>query len=173
MGYPWLQTALRPGGVNALVASCKATLGAVVAFVGFGLLGIPGAPWAAVSAVLVTQPTLHPSFRASLFRLGANFVGAAIGGVLVALMGSTVWTLALGVLLTGLACQVARLDQGLRSAYAAVVIVTLNQETSAWVGSLDRVLAVMFGCLCALLVGVTFDLLSRTKKTEPSGETSP
>src|SRR5438067_2042067 len=123
---------MRPGGFDAFVFSFKAAISAVVSFVCFGLLGLPGASWAALSAVIVTQPTLHPSFRASLYRLAANVVGGGIGAVLASIFGGTVLSLAIGVLLTGLVCHFAHLDDGLRAAYAAVVIVMMTQSTSVW-----------------------------------------
>jgi uncharacterized membrane protein YgaE (UPF0421/DUF939 family) len=143
--------------IDAFVFSSKAALSAVVAVLCFGLFGLPGTVWAAVSAVIVTQPSLHPSVKASATRVVANLIGAFCGAVLGALMGQTLLSLALGVLITGLICQFTNLEDALRPAYAAVVIVIYTSDTSKWYGSLDRVLAVMIGCLAALAVGFLLD----------------
>jgi uncharacterized membrane protein YgaE (UPF0421/DUF939 family) len=84
-------------------------------------------------------------------------IGAVTGAALSSLIGHTLLCLGAGVLLTGLICHYIRLDDALRPAYAAVVIVTFAGEKSVWSGSLDRVLAVLIGCLCAVIVGFIFD----------------
>ena len=153
---------------DALVFACKAAVSAIVAVVVFNITGLPGSVWAAVSAVIVTQPTLHPSVKASLTRVVANLIGAFTGAALSTSIGHTLLCLGLGVLLTGLICHFTRLDDVLRPAYAAVVIVIFAGEKSAWSGSLDRVFAVVLGCLCALAVGLIFarasDWIGRRRK---------
>src|SRR5580693_4543104 len=110
----------RPKPLEALVFSAKAAVSAVVAVLAFNLTGLTGAGWAAVSAVIVSQPSIHPSFRASLTRVTANLIGACLGAVMSALLGHTLLSLACGVLITGLVCHFLKLDDALRPAYAAV-----------------------------------------------------
>jgi len=136
-----------------------------MAVVVFDFFGLPGAIWAAVSAVIVTQPSLHPSIKASLTRIIANLIGAFAGAALSTILGHTLLALAVGIMLTGLICHFSRLDDALRPAYAAVVIVIFATEKRAWSGSLDRVFAVLVGCLCSLAVGFVFD-----KSTERFGK---
>lgn len=152
---------MRNEHLGALIFSCKAAVSAVVAYYSFGLFHLGGVIWAPISAVIVTQPTLHPSIRASLMRVAANTIGAFIGAVLTTLVGYSLLSMAIGVVLTGLVCHFAKLDEAaLRPAYAAVVIVTLSNETPAWFGSMDRVLGVTVGCLSALAVGFVFSKIS-------------
>ena len=73
------------------------------------------------------------------------------------------------VLLTGVVCHYARLDESLRSAYAASAIVTLGTDTAVWFGSLDRVLAVVVGCAMALLVGLAFAPLTSRARRDADG----
>ena len=148
--------ALRKEHIDALLFSAKAAVSALLAVWCFGLFHLNGMVWAPISAVIVTQPTLHPSVRASLYRVAANLIGAFIGAALITAIGRPMVSMAVGVLLTGLACYFAKLDDAVRPAYAAVVIVTLGSETHAWVGSMDRVLGVTVGCVCALAVGFVF-----------------
>jgi uncharacterized membrane protein YgaE (UPF0421/DUF939 family) len=141
----------------SFVFSAKA---AVAAVTGYGImiaLHWPGAAWAAVSALLVIQPSLHPSWQASLLRCQANLLGALIGVGLVQTIGANFLSLGLGVLLTGLICHYTRLDEGLRSAYVAVVIIVLTVDSNAWTASVDRIIAVLIGCLSAILISVLFD----------------
>ena len=146
---------------DAFVFSLKAACSAVVALLCFDLFHLPGAIWAPVSAVIVTQPKLHSSFKASLLRVAANLVGAVVGAVATACTGHELLALAVGVLATGLVCHFAKLDDALRPAFAAVVIVTLSSEPHVWRGSLDRVLGVTTGCLASLAVGLAFNWVSR------------
>ena len=114
--------------------------------------------WAAISAVIVTQPSLHPSVRASLMRVIANLIGACVGAIFAALFGHTLYGLAAGVMITGLICHLNRLDEALRPAYAAVVILVLNPGPgNTWFNSLERVYAVVIGCLVSLAVGFLCD----------------
>jgi uncharacterized membrane protein YgaE (UPF0421/DUF939 family) len=68
--------------------------------------------------------------------------------------------MAVGVMLTGLLCYLLKQDDALRPAFVAVIIVTLIGENSKWQSSFDRVIAVIVGCVCALIVGFLFDKIS-------------
>ncbi len=162
---------------EAIIFSTKAAVATVVAVLGYEFIKLPGAPWvAAVSAVLVTQPDLHASFQASFMRVLANLAGAFGGAALLAITGQPIVAMAIGVLLTGLICYLLKQDDALRPAFVAVIIVTLIGEQDKWHSSLDRVLAVVVGCVCALVVGFLFDKISsrftfragdKNKKTGP------
>ena len=146
---------------EAVIFSTKAAVATVIAAVGYKFFALPGAPWvAAVSAVLVTQPDLHASFQASFMRVIANLAGAFGGAALLAITGRPLVAMAIGVMLTGLICYLLKQDDALRPAFVAVIIVTLIGENDKWHSSLDRVLAVVAGCVCALAVGFLFDKIS-------------
>src|SRR5258708_15746254 len=159
---------------EAFIFSLKAAIAAVIAVLLFGLFGLPGPVWAAVSAVIVTEPNLHPSVKSASFRVIANLIGAFVGAALGTLIGHALLALAIGVVVTGLVCHFMRLDDALRPAYSAVVIVILASEGSKWSGSLDRVFAVALGCLCALAVGFLFDkAMGRSETPSKDGQTEP
>jgi uncharacterized membrane protein YgaE (UPF0421/DUF939 family) len=151
--------------VEGFIFVSKAAISAVVAVVAFDCFGLPGGVWAPVSAVIVTQPKLHPSLKLSLTRVVANLIGAFVGALVNGVTGHNILAMAIGVIVTGLVCYAAQLADAIRPAYAAVVIVTLSSEPHAWAGSLDRVLAVSLGCVAAVVVGVVFDLVSRMFST--------
>ena len=143
-----------------------------MAVVLFRFFGLPGPVWAAVSAVIVTEPNLHPSVKSASYRVIANLIGAFVGAALGTLIGHALPALAIGIVVTGIVCHFAHLDDALRPAYSAVVIVILASEGSKWVGSLDRVFAVALGCLCAVAVGFVFDKISGGPET-PSKNGQP
>lgn len=170
---------MQPRHFEAIIYSAKAAVATVAAALCYEFFQLPGAPWvAAVSAVLVTQPDLHSSFKASLMRVVANLAGAFGGAALLAVTGQPIVAMAIGVLLTGLICYLIKQDDALRPAFVAVIIVTLIGGGNEWHNSRDRVAAVIIGCVCALVVGLLFDKLSSasmlTKKKgggEPGGDT--
>lgn len=171
---PSPKPAVRHTHFEAFIFSSKAAIAAVIAVVLFNLFGLPGSVWAGVSAVIVTEPSLHPSVKAASFRVIANLIGAFLGAALSTLIGHTLLALAIGVLATGLVCHFMRLDDALRPAYSAVVIVILAGEANKWAGSLDRVLAVALGCLCALAVGFLFDKISgKSESPSKNGQPEP
>jgi len=163
-----------PRHLEAIVFSAKAAVAALTGALGYQLLGLPGAPWvAAVSAVLVTQPNLHSSFRASSMRMLANLAGAFGGAALSIVIRQPLAAMAIGVMLTGLVCYLLKQDDALRPAFVAVILVTLAGETSKWQHSRDRVAGVVVGCLCALAVGFLFDKLSGGFKLQRSEAEKP
>ena len=157
---------------NAIVLSSKAALAALVAVPCYDLFGLAGAVWAAISAVLVIHTGLHPSLRASLMRVVANLIGALIGAVCIEFSGHTLTAMAAGVLLTGLICHLARLDDAVRPAYAAVVIVTFTTGggKDAWTEPFERVFAVLIGCASSLIVSFLMDNLLCRFKLSPAGD---
>jgi uncharacterized membrane protein YgaE (UPF0421/DUF939 family) len=152
---------MQPRHFEAIIFSTKAAVAAVIAALLYELFDLPGAPWvAAVSAVLVTQPDLHSSLKVSLMRVIANLAGAFGGAVLLVIIGQPVMAMALGVMLTGLLCYLLKQDDALRPAFVAVIIVTLTGETAGWHSPMNRVAAVVIGCVCALVIGFLFDKLA-------------
>jgi len=143
---------------EAFIFSVKAAVSAVVAVLVCDLLRLPAPIWGAVSAVLVSQPSVHSSARTALTRVIANLLGAFCGAVFTMSVGYELPALALGVMFTGLACYYLKADEAMRPAFAAVVIVTMNNDPDKWTGSWNRVIEVTVGCLCALAVGGLFAL---------------
>jgi uncharacterized membrane protein YgaE (UPF0421/DUF939 family) len=159
---------MQPRHFEAIVFSAKVAVSAVASALVYRLMPLPGAPWvAAISAVLVVQPSLHSSLKASLMRVVANLAGAFGGAALSLLLGQPLAALAAGIMLAGLVCHLLKLDDLLRPAFVAVVLVTLFEETDKWHTSLNLVAAVVIGCLCALLVGFLIDKLSGAFKLRP------
>jgi uncharacterized membrane protein YgaE (UPF0421/DUF939 family) len=164
---------MQPRHFEAIIFTAKAAVATVVAVLGYELAGLPGAPWvAAVSAVVVTQPDLHASLKASLMRVLANLIGAFGGAVMLALTHQPLVAMAIGIMVTGLFCYLLKQDDVLRPAFVAVIIVTLIGQHDEWRSSLDRVLGVVFGCVCALLVGFLFDKISGLAKPQPKDDST-
>ena len=159
---------------DAIVFSAKAAVSATAGVLLYRFAALPGTPWvAAVSAVLVAQPSLHSSLQASLMRVVANLAGAFGGAALSFLIRQPLAAMAAGVMLTGLICHLLKQDVLLRPAFVAVILVTLIGEADKWHTSLERVVAVVAGCLCALAVGFLFDKLSVVFKLRQQEDKKP
>jgi uncharacterized membrane protein YgaE (UPF0421/DUF939 family) len=152
---------------DALLFAAKAAGSAVVATLIYNLFGLPGAVWAAISAVMVIQPGFHTSLRASIMRFAANIIGGLIGVLLSTLLGHDLAALAPGIILTAIMCYFFKLDDALRPACAALVIVILTTNSAGankWSGPLERVLAVAVGSVCSLTVNFLCDKLAERFK---------
>lgn len=158
---------MQPRHLEAVTYSAKAAISALAGVVGYQLLHLPGLPWvAAVSAVIVTQPTLHSSLKASSLRVTANLGGAVLGAVLNVLLGHPLAAMAAGIMLTGFTLYLLKQDDMLRPAFVAVILVTLAGETVEWQASMNRVVGVIVGCVCALVIGFLFDKLLKHVKLQ-------
>ena len=159
---------MQPRHFKAIIFSTKAAVATLVAALCYKFIKLPGFPWvAAVSAVLVTQPDLHASFKASLMRVAANLGGVFGGAALLVITGQPLVAMTVGVMLTGLICYLLKQDDALRPAFVAVIIVTLIGENDKWQASMDRVIGVVIGCACALAVGFLFDKISGLGRLHP------
>lgn len=129
---------------------------------GFALVHKPGAIWALVSAVIVLRPGFEDSLRASEVRIAANVVGALVGVVVsVAARAAGPVQIALALALVILICHWPPLEKGVRSACAGVVIVMMHEGSVTHMG-LERLAAVLVGCLTALVVGYAGDRVCRS-----------
>jgi uncharacterized membrane protein YgaE (UPF0421/DUF939 family) len=152
---------------DALLFGAKAAGSAVSATLVYDLFGLPGAVWAAISAVMVIQPGFHTSLRASIMRFTANIIGGLVGVLLSTLLGHDLAALAPGIILTAILCYFFKLDDALRPACAALVIVILTTNSvgvNKWLGPLERVLAVAVGSICSLVVNFLCDKIAERFK---------
>ena len=164
----------RASHFDVIYCTSKAAISAVLAVLLFAITGWRGTIWAAISAVIVTELHIDPSLKAALTRVTANLIGAFTGAIVNVLIGHTLLSLAIGIVLTGIICHLARLDDALRPAYSAVVVVILTSDgdTGPWAGSRDRVVAVAIGCLCALAIGLIGDRIVMRLKLRKNESTT-
>jgi uncharacterized membrane protein YgaE (UPF0421/DUF939 family) len=124
--------------------------------------GIPQYPfyWAIVSVVIALSP--DNSDRLAIDRMKANILGCAVGLGLYPLHLPDLPALCIGVVLTILIGTSLGLTNAIRSAMAALVIVTIHErEGGQWYISLERVCCVVAGCLVALIVTLVFNVAGR------------
>jgi uncharacterized membrane protein YgaE (UPF0421/DUF939 family) len=166
--------AKRRSDMQTLTESCAYAAQAVAATLLvvelYHWLGKGSAMWAAVSAVLVLQPRLRRSLAASAIRVIANLLGAGIGVAVSLAIPERIVSVVVSLTLIVLACEFLRLDAGLRSACASVLIVTMAPGPLLERGQ-ERASAVCVGCAVALaLQFVVYGLLRGYRNRRPDQE---
>src|SRR5262249_4456664 len=128
------------------------------------------AMWAIVSAVLVLQPGLEQSYGASATRFVSNLIGALTGAAVDKLHGHGPADVMVALVLVVGLCELLRLDQGLRSACASVIIVMMSVGDAVVAQATERrLLSVFIGCSTALAVYVVTEQL-RKRLRVPAGQ---
>ena len=136
----------------------------------YRLAHLAGAIWAIISAVLALQPGVSQSVVTSVLRILANTVGALIAFVVGRYLGTSEWQMLVALTAVVAVCEVLRLDMALRTACVSVLIVmTANHGLVATTG-LQRVSAVLIGCLTAVVLQGLTDFVRSIffKRSEPT-----
>jgi len=140
---------------ESLAESCvyagQAVIATVVILAAYNWAGKSGGMWAAVSAVLVLQPGFRRSLASSAIRVVANLLGVGIGALTTFLIADRIVAVCVALVLIILVCEFARLDMGVRSACASVLIVGIGNNPLLARG-IERATAVCVGCGMAILL---------------------
>jgi|SRR5579872_270075 len=140
--------------IEAGVFALQASISALLIVPAYDHFKAPGALWAVVSAVLVLQPGFSQSLTSSSVRVVANLLGAGIAALIGLTLGDQLPEICLALISIILICEFARLDQGVRSACASVLIVMMKTDETILQRSVERATAVAIGCGVALLLQI-------------------
>ncbi|MBB6502976.1 FUSC family protein [Pedobacter cryoconitis] len=136
----------------------KCLIGAAICY---GLyVGIPQYPfyWSLVSLVVVITPE-HKNDLA-YDRMKANVLGSVTGLALYFIPVNNLLLILAGIILVIYLGTVLNLQNAIRTALAALVIVLIQEETvKDWTVAFERVVCVITGCLIALLITIVFSKL--------------
>ena len=117
--------------------------------------------WCLISIVSVLSPDRKDAMKLALVRIEGNLVGAGIGLALFFIHPMNLLMLSLGVTLTIITCSLLKLQEVIRSAAVAVIIILLHQKGQYfWDAALERAGGVLVGCLIAMLITYTFHATS-------------
>jgi uncharacterized membrane protein YgaE (UPF0421/DUF939 family) len=134
---------------ESLVYAAQAVAATLLIFAAYRWAGKTGGVWAAVSAVLVLQPGFRRSLAASAIRVIANLLGAGVGIAAGLEFADRAVSVCVALVVIILACEIAKLDAGVRSACASVLIVSMGSGT-LYERGMERATAVAIGCGTAL-----------------------
>lgn len=123
--------------------------------------------WAIISVVIVLSPDNNTALAYD--RIWANLLGCGVGICLYYIHLPDLLMLCIGVVLTIWVGIALNLVTTLRSALAALVIITIDiEQGSKWYIALQRVFCVVAGCIVALVVTMAFDeIFKKMKKKAP------
>lgn len=114
-------------------------------------------PWSLISVVLVLSPEGKDAVELALTRIKANLVGASVGVLMLISQLPWPWNIAVGAGMALFICDRLKLNAAARSTLAAVIIILLHPESSRlWVSAVNRVGAVITGCIIGLFITYVF-----------------
>jgi uncharacterized membrane protein YgaE (UPF0421/DUF939 family) len=135
----------------------KCVTGVLVAFLLARLLNYTDYIWCLISVILVLSPDGKDALMLATARMKANLIGAASGMIMLLINPATVIMVAGAVVITIIACYFLKLENPTRSALAASIIVTLHESGKhIWNVALERIVAVVAGCILGLLITFAF-----------------
>jgi uncharacterized membrane protein YgaE (UPF0421/DUF939 family) len=137
---------------QALIFAAQAVICTLAALAIYNWAGAPGGMWAAVSAILVLQLHVQKSLAASIVRVLANLIGVGAGVIVSMAFPHGPAAVAVSLVVVILLCELLRLDLGLRSACASLLIVTLSPDPALLHRGEQRAVAVIVGCGIALIL---------------------
>lgn len=133
----------------------KCVIGAAICYLFYAFMPQYPVYWAIISVVIVFSPDNNK--KLAYDRIKSNLLGASIGLILFFIPIPSILLVCCGVALTILVGIALRLDNTLRTALAALVIVLIqeNQEHN-WMIPIERVVCVCIGCFVALIITFLF-----------------
>jgi uncharacterized membrane protein YgaE (UPF0421/DUF939 family) len=134
---------------ESCVYAAQAVAATLLILAVYNWAGKPSGLWAAVSAVLVLQPGFRRSLAASAIRVIANLLGAGVGMAAGFEFADRTVSVLVALVVIILVCEIAKLDAGVRSACASVLIVSIGSGT-LYERGMERAAAVAIGCGAAL-----------------------
>ncbi|RTL60430.1 MAG: hypothetical protein EKK37_06240 [Sphingobacteriales bacterium] len=149
---------------NFLIYAAKCATGVLVVFFISSFIHYTDIGWCLISVMLVLSADGKDSVSLAFTRIKANVVGVSIGVLFLFIASTNVWILSAALVATLGLCYIFKLDAGIRSALAATIIIMLHQEGKhVWDTALERIIAVLAGCIIALIITFIFHF-----KTKPA-----
>lgn len=154
-----------------LIYIAKCVTAVLVAFLLAKLLHYNEYIWCLISIILVLSPDGKDAVTLATGRIKANLIGAAAGFLMLLFNTETVIIVSGAVAITIVACYFAKLENPTRTAIAASIIITLHESGKhVWDIALERVVAVIAGCILGLIITFIFHSRFITRSAEASAE---
>lgn len=152
-----------------MVHSARTALAAVASVLVARLFRLPGAYWAPITTLVITQSSLGAALAVSRQRFLGTALGAAVGAIVASYFGRHVLIFGTSVFILGILCAVARSE---RSAYrfggvTLAIVLLIPRAAPAWQIALHRCAEVFIGIGVALLFAVMWP----DRDATPSGKT--
>lgn len=147
----------------------KCLTGAMFCYSFFFILPDYPIQWSLISAVIVLSPDNDSQLAYN--RIKSNILGGLIGFALYALPLPNMALLGIGIALVILIAYFLKIENTIRSAMAALVVVLVEQEsTKDWLIPFERIISVFIGCIVALFITFLFSFFFERKQQEEKAE---
>ena len=155
---------------SLLIYAAKCVTGTLIVFTVSAFFHYKDIAWCIISVMLVLSPDGRESVPLAFTRIKANIVGACSGMICIWIYPTNMWMICLGLTTTLSFCYLFKLDSGIRSALAATIILMLHEEGKhVWDTAIERVIAVLAGCVLGLVITFIFHFKSQYKEmSKPS-----
>ena len=121
--------------------------------------------WTLLSIILVISPEEKDTRRLSIERFKSNLIGSVVAMGTLYFLGSNIYTMLLGILLTIIVCRVFKVMNMARVALVALLIIMVEPHHVSFVEApFYRCISVGFGCLIGLLIVVFTSMIFRPLK---------
>ena len=134
-----------------LMYTAKCITGTIVVYLVDSFFPFLDVGWSLISFVLVLSPDGKDAVNLAVTRIKANIIGAIVGLLCLLIAPATAWMVSIALIGTILLCFVFRLEAGVRIALAGTILVMLRRSQYSWDAALERVIAVVIGCLVGML----------------------
>ena len=142
---------------SLLLYATKCVTATLIVFTISSLIGYKDIGWCLISVILVLSPDGKDAIPLAFTRIKANIVGASVGLTCLLISPMNMWILSGALTITLSFCYFFRFDTAIRSALAATIIIMLHEEGKhLWDTALERVIAVLAGCVLGLLITFVF-----------------
>lgn len=149
---------------SLLVYAAKCVTGSLAVFAIASILHYGDIAWALISVMLVLSADGKDSLPLAITRIKANVVGAAVGALCLLVSPNNFWIMSVALVITLSLCYFLKLDAGIRSSLAATIIIMLYPEGAhIWDTAIERIIAVLAGCLIGLIVTFIFHFKATSK----------
>lgn len=147
-------------------------LTALAAGLSYGLaqwLHLPGAYWAAISAIVVMQSEVGATVTASRDRLAGTAIGAVVGWLTVFFWHHSLVVFALAILAVMVLCSTLRFENaGRLGGVTVAIIVLIPYNDPPWKVAVERFLEVSFGIGISLFIALAWAKTARIFRNHPA-----
>ena len=146
-----------PAESAILLYIAKTVTGVLILMTVGNLLNIPDVSWLIISMLLVLSPDSKEVVQLTVVRIKANLVASLASVLFLVLTKEVLVAICLSMVVTIVICYFFDLMTGARPALAAVIIILLhNQGLHLWSTAVERVAAVVAGCVFGLVLTYIF-----------------
>ncbi len=156
---------------SLLIYAGKCVFATLMVFIVSSLLNYKDLGWCLISVILVLSPDGKDALSLAFTRIKANLVGAGVGVLSLLISTTNMWILSAALAVTISLCYLLKFDTAMKSALAATIIIMLHEEGKhIWDTAIERLIAVVAGCLLGLIITFIFHFKENNDKKLASEE---